>query len=238
MPKDIRRTRPSPKQKWNISTLPIEALKYNTRSEFEAKNLGAYSAALKLGVIDEICTHMQYVCRPKYSNEEIVLEALKSSTRVEFKTKSSGAYQAAEERGLLNEVCRHMKASRGSSNPERELLAIVKKIYPSAKKIRDNKVKIEGKPHIHAFEIDIFIPELNKGIEFDGQWHHSAKFLEKYKKKKWPLEDSLNKHQIKDSWFLSKGIEILHVKGQDWLKNRENCLTTIANFLNGEQYEA
>jgi hypothetical protein len=37
----------------------------------------------------------------------------------------------------------------------------------------DNKVKIKGKPYIHGFDIDIFIPELNIGIEFDGGYYHT-----------------------------------------------------------------
>lgn len=124
-----------------------------------------------------------------------------------------------------------MKLSRGSSAPELELLAIIQKKHPSALKVRDTEVQIKNKPHIHAFEIDIFIPELNRGLEFDGKRYHSVEGLIKYKSKKWPIKDALNRHGIKDSWFATKGIKILHIKEEDWLKNKQKCIQKCFKFL-------
>lgn len=103
-------------------------------------------------------------------------------------------------------------------------------MYPKIVKLKDYKVKIEGKPHIKRFEIDIFVPELNKGIEFDGIYWHSIAGL-KRSRKHWPLEDLENYHQIKDTYFLGKGIKILHIKEQDWLKNKEECVKKCFQFL-------
>ena len=92
------------------------------------------------------------------------------------------------------------------------------------------KVKIKIKPHIQRFEIDIYVPELNKGIEFDGTYHHSFDGLRR-SRKHWPVKDVKNYHKIKDSWFLSTGIEILHIKEKDWMENKEKCIKKCFDFL-------
>jgi hypothetical protein len=44
---------------WNEETCKIEALKYETRKDFNKKSKGAYLTAHKLGILDDICSHMK-----------------------------------------------------------------------------------------------------------------------------------------------------------------------------------
>ena len=76
-----------------------------------------------------------------------------------------------------------MKPSSHTSKPERDILAIVRSFFRSAKTVRDRKIKIEGKPYIYGFHIDIFVPELNLGIELDGTRYHSFEYMRKDKRK-------------------------------------------------------
>jgi len=220
---------------WTEKELHEIALKCNSRYEFKRNCPGGYRAAIRMGILDKICAHMGARQNERYTLEEIQTEALKYTNRSDFFEKSKGAYCAAQSRGILDIVCAHMKPSRGSSRPELELLAIIRQKYPSAKKIRDLNVKIEGKPHAHWFELDIFIEELNLGFEFDGQYHHSPEYLAKHRRN-WPLEDALNKAQIKDDWFMSsKGIKILHVNGKDWSKDKQVCIKKCFDFIKQSQ---
>jgi very-short-patch-repair endonuclease len=82
-----------------------------------------------------------------------------------------------------------------------------------------------------GLDIDIYIPELRKGIEFDGDYWHSFEGL-KRGRPDWPEEDLERYHQIKDRYFLSKGIEILHINEKEWLENHSKCLQKINDFLN------
>jgi hypothetical protein len=218
---------------WTDVELQETALKYSNRSDFAKKDPGAYQAALRRGILNEICIHMGEYQNAPYTLEEMALEALKYSTRKKFALNSPSLYMAAWRANALDQVCAHMKRSGGTSLPELELLAIVKEKFSSAKKLRDRNVKIEGKPYIHRFELDISIAELNKGIEFDGKRYHSPEWLAKTKGK-WPLEDALNKHAIKDAHFLSKGIQVLHIKEQDWIDNKEECIKRCFEFLGGK----
>jgi hypothetical protein len=215
---------------YTFEELCLEALKYNTRSEFQEKNGGAYAAARIRGILDQICGHMDYICYP-WTNEELRLEVLKYKTRKEFNENNRGAYQAALRRNILDEICKHMPLHDSDSCAELELFNIVKEYFSSARKFRDYKVKIEGKPHIKRFDIDIFIPEFNLGIEFDGFYWHSPKGLRR-SRKFWPEEDLRNYHEIKDNWFVSsKGIKILHIKEKDWNKNKQTCIDQCLEFL-------
>jgi len=71
-----------------------------------------------------------------------------------------------------------------------------------------------------------------RGIEFDGTYYHSFEFMRKTThKKSWPDEDIHNYHEIKDAWFASKGIQILHIKEEDWKLDKDQCIKKCLQFL-------
>lgn len=95
--------------KWNYELLKNEALKYNTRSDFNKNSKGAYHSAYRLKILDEICSHMLIIVKNNYTIEEIKNEALKYKTKFEFQKGSNSFYQYAYKKKLLNDVCKHMK---------------------------------------------------------------------------------------------------------------------------------
>jgi hypothetical protein len=240
MPKHIDQSgENSPRFKWTHKMLQKEALKYKTKKEFQVGNYAAYTAAQKRGILDEICKHMipgfktgENHYNFKWTDKKLRKEALKYTTRAEFQKGSGAAYNAALKRGILDEICSHMKKSSNISIPERELFNIIKNIFISTQKLYDRKVKIDKKPYIKGFEIDIFVPELKLGIEFDGKRYHSFEYMRKDKQKKlWTDCDIVNYHEIKDTWFLTKGIKILHIKEQGWLEDKQACIDRCLEFL-------
>jgi hypothetical protein len=217
---------------WTDKMLHSEALKYKTRNEFQKSSRSAYASAWNRGLLDKICSHMPIPSNAPYTIEELIEEALKYRTRSEFENGSCGAYNVALKRKILDNICPHMKASGASSVQERELLGIIRKLYPNAKKFRDMKVKIDNKPYIKGFDIDILVGNL--GIEFDGKYHHSFEFMRKDpKKSKWSDDDIKNYDKLKDEWFLTKGIKILHIKETDWNLDKNSCIQRCINFLGG-----
>ncbi len=224
---------------YSAGELKVIALKYKNQKDFREKDCGAFHAAQKSGILSDICSHMEKLWEIKWDSfEKIHKEALKYMRPGEFKKNSSGAYDAARDLGILEQVCSHMKRSQSMSLKEYELCNKIKVERPTAKKLRDSGVKIEGKPHIRRFEIDIYIPELKKGIEFDGTYYHSYEYMRGLPQKAlWSDEDIRNYHQIKDSWFASKGIRILHIKEEEWDDDKENCIQKCLAFLRGENVE-
>jgi hypothetical protein len=97
--------------KWSIENLMKEALKYNTRSEFQKKSCGAYNAARRNNCLNEICSHMIEIVKPIYywTYENCKNEAIKYNKRNDFHLESSSAYDSAHRNNWLNEICLHMK---------------------------------------------------------------------------------------------------------------------------------
>lgn len=90
----------------------------------------------------------------------------------------------------------------GTSNLEQELATFIK-ACTNKKIITNTKKALNGK------EIDIYIPDLKLGIEFNGNYWHSSKFL------------SQQYHQNKSLLAHRKGIKLIHIYEQDWL-NKSN----------------
>ncbi len=94
--------------KWTTESIKEEALKYNTRGSFQKGNRAAYQRAIKLGILDNVCSHM--ICKLIYWSDEMLKEeALKYYTRNDFKNGSGGAYRASLRRDVLYNICSHMK---------------------------------------------------------------------------------------------------------------------------------
>ena len=223
-----------PNFSWTPELIAQEALKYNTKLEFMENCGGAYQAAYRNGVLDNICAHMKPNRGKKeiWTKEAIVRESLKFETLGHFRSQSGAAYVAAFRKGINEEIFARFVRLSGSSGMERDLFGIIKSKYPKAHTFRDRKVVIEGKPHITGFDIDIYVPELRKGVEFDGTYWHSQEGLARSKNRKlWPKADLEQYHAIKDGYFKNKGIAIYHVREADWVQNNELCVSNIINFL-------
>ncbi len=95
------------RQKWTDEMLRDEALKYKTRGAFRNESRSAYDTARRRGIIDSVCSHMEYV-NTYWSDEMLFSEARKYNTRSEFENGSPNAYTTARRREILEKVCKHM----------------------------------------------------------------------------------------------------------------------------------
>jgi hypothetical protein len=93
---------------------------------------------------------------------------------------------------------------------EKELLEFIKSIY-SAKIISSYR---------DGLEIDVYLPELKIGFEFNGLYWHSDKFKDK------------NYHLYKTNYFKDKGIKIIHIWEDDWTFRMYIIKSQIRNLLN------
>lgn len=227
-------------KKWgNKQDIRTEALKHNRRVDFENACHGAYNAALKLGpeFMEDICSHMpprdrfgENGSNFKWKDSYLAELASRCLNKDEFYKKHPGPYQAACKRGLIHKICNHMPIRTASSSGEIELMGKIKEVYENAKKHVATKIKIKYRPYIHRFHLDIYIPELKKGIEYDGIYHHSLKGLARGRKN-WPVAALKKYHEIKDLYFLSQGIQVLHINEKDWLFDKEGCIRRCLDFL-------
>ena len=93
-------------RRWTYDIIKEEASKYSSRREFELGCDGAYQAALRKGIIDEVCSHMEL--KVTYWTKEMLQEISdKYNRRIDFQRKDSAAYNAAHRRGILDDICNY-----------------------------------------------------------------------------------------------------------------------------------
>lgn len=88
--------------------------------------------------------------------------------------------------------------------------------------LTNNKYKsFHGKEEDYYYEIDIYLPELKIGFEYNGSyWHQEGKFK------------PINYHEKKFKYFLSKGILIFNIWDYFWFKDKKH----INIRLEAQQY--
>jgi hypothetical protein len=100
-----------PRGYWTKEHCLEEALKHNTRKEWQLKSSAAYRSARVNGWYDECTAHMIQTSKPNgyWKNKEHCLEeALKYNTRKEWNKNSGSSYNAASLYGWLTECTKHM----------------------------------------------------------------------------------------------------------------------------------
>jgi hypothetical protein len=70
-----------------------------------------------------------------------------------------------------------------------------------------------------TYEIDIYLPDLKIGFEFNGIYWHSEKFKDKHY------------HLNKKKWFESRGIELIYIMEDDFTHRRDIIESQISNRL-------
>ena len=104
-------------------------------------------------------------------------------------------------------ICNPIGESK--SIKEKELLEYIKSIY-SGEIINSYR---------DILEIDMYLPELKLGFEFNGLYWHSNKFKDK------------NYHLNKTEYFKEKGIRIIHIWEDDWTLRKDIIKSQINNIL-------
>lgn len=129
----------------------------------------------------------------------------------EFKFSFSNDYFHRKSRN--QEICTNCNPIGDNiSCAEKELLEFVKSIY-------DGEIQENARDIIPPYELDIFLPEKNIAIEYNGLWWHS----EKYK--------TDNYHLMKSNLCKEKEIHLVHVFEDDWKHKQGIVKSVIKNFL-------
>lgn len=143
----------------------------------------------------------------KYDYSKVIYN--KAKIKVIITCKIHGDFEKTPDKHLQGNGC--PKCSHHVSNSEIEVQKFVKSI---GCEIETNNRKI-----LNGKELDIFIPSLNKAIEFNGKyWHYNENFKP-------------GKHALKSNLCREKGIKLLHIREDLWLKDKEKMKKIIVNFL-------
>lgn len=84
--------------------------------------------------------------------------------------------------------------------------------------IRNDRTQIVNPMTNSALELDIWLPELNKAIEYNGHYYHS-------------FPDYMVRDKIKRSMCSNKNIDLLLVWDEEWHYTKNRCMEKIRTFL-------
>lgn len=110
--------------------------------------------------------------------------------------------------------------SSGSSLGEQEVLKHVKYIT-NISIIKNDRTQITNPLTKCNLELDIWIPSMNKAIEYNGTYWHS---LPRRK-----MIDGIKRNQCR-----MKGIDLMVIKEEDWKRNKDKMIIDINHFIKGE----
>jgi len=103
------------------------------------------------------------------------------------------------------------------SRSEKDCLNIIKQLT-NENIIENDRTQIINPKTGYNLELDIYIPSLNKAIEFNGEYWHMSDYS-KYK-------DKQKIEQCKEM-----GINLIIIKETDWINNKEECYNIIKEFI-------
>ena len=159
--------------------------------------------------LDEFINKSIFIHGDNYNYDNVYY--YKSSWKVDIICKKHGIFKITPNNHIRGHGC--PKCVSVSSKPEIELQEFIKSL--------DYTILTNNRNIINPKELDIYIPELKKAIEFNGEyWHYSKKHF------------IPGEHGLKSNLCRKKGIKLLHIREDLWIKDKENIKIVIKNFLN------
>lgn len=123
--------------------------------------------------------------------------------------KCGNVYSVSRTNVLSGKGCPH--CAKISSKEEKELLEFIKSVYK-------NDIK-ENTLFNKKYELDIYLPDLKIGFEYNGLYWHSDTFKDK------------DYHINKTNFFKDLGIRVVHIFEDEWLNKQEIVKNKIKNIL-------
>ena len=140
----------------------------------------------------------------KYKNANNYLDVLCPNNHI-WKVKW-GDFQQGHRCGIC---AKDIRISKG----EKEILEYVKTFYNGII-VENDRTQIINPLTQKMLELDIWLPELKKAIEYNGGYWHNNKYSK--------LKDTIKQEQC-----IKKGINLLVIKDKEWKQNKNNVLRII-----------
>ena len=167
------------------------------------------SQRLEYNDVKEYIENFEYIlCSTKYKNSQSKLKLQCPEGHI-FKMRYN-AFQRGQR-------CPECSNSKGWSKPEKEIVEYVKTIY-SGTILENDRTQVKNYWSGRNLELDIYLPEIRKAIEFNGSYWHS------FEEKQW--YDEMKKKQC-----IRKGIDLLVIQERDWYNDKLCCLSSINDLL-------
>ena len=117
---------------------------------------------------------------------------------------------------------------RHSSKAEKEIVEYIKTFYDKC--IEENNRNIILNEYTNNYlELDIYLPDINLAIEFNGIYYHSDEMIRNRTNNIFKTAEEY--HKYKSNKCDDKNIKLLHIDEQDWLDDKFNLLNNIKDKI-------
>ena len=123
---------------------------------------------------------------------------------------------------IKNYLCKHHANMHYTMHRSIKFNKIYKNLHINAENVLSDSLQ----KHLLK-EIDIYIPELNLAVEYDGDYWHNDKIMLAQR----GLTNS-ESHAIKQSLCKQAGIKLIFITEHDWLNDNERMKQAIINVIN------
>lgn len=110
------------------------------------------------------------------------------------------------------------------SKPEFEIIEFIKGFY-NKEIIHGDRTNLLNPNTGKYLEIDIYLPDLNIGFEYNGEYFHSDDNIEKRTKGQFKTKDEF--HNFKTNLALNCGISLFHINETEFKDNKDTVLLNI-----------
>ncbi|HUM41638.1 MAG TPA: hypothetical protein PKI14_01655 [Fervidobacterium sp.] len=209
------------RQKISEDSLKESISKFTSISELTKNNPSLYGYLLRSRNL-HLTSDLERKHNKKWDAESILEEAKKYRSRSDFYRANRGVKSAEIKHKVSEEVAKILPRIAGESKGEVEVRDFVKglgiKVLPHFRYKRERG---------RRFELDVYMPDLKLGIEFDGTYWHSNKLMQSRG------YDSKSHHRkMKIDYFKSLGIKILFIEEALWTALKSHTLSQIVDFIN------
>ena len=121
---------------------------------------------------------------------------------------------------LQGQGCPHC-AKAGKSNIELEIYNFILDTYKNIEIIKNTRNNLFYNGKNSCYEIDLFFPKFNIGIEVNGEYWHKKR-----------EQENPGHHKFKNKLFKENNIKILNLPYREWIYKNEFAKQRIIKFLN------
>ena len=139
-----------------------------------------------------------------------LVEYTKNDSKITIICHTHGEFKLTPKLHIQGSIC--YKCTYNTSKMEIDFTDFIKTFY-------SGEIITNSRSIIYPYELDIFLPEFNLGIEINGMYWHSEKFKEK------------NYHLHKYNLCKSKNIRLVSIWEWEILKNKDKIENFIKNLI-------
>lgn len=161
-------------------------------------------------------------CLERYGRDNVFKGEEGKALVVEGSMKKYGVSNPHKTIAVINKTKNTNLLKYGKTTPKnfhaRNISKGETEVFEYISSIINQEVVHSDRKTLEHFELDIYIPSLKLGVEYDGDyWHSLPKMVERDKRK--------------NQECYQKGIKLIRIKESDWLKNQEEIKMKLKEIL-------